>query len=229
MRIVTDTQSLLTADEHIRPQFDRSALLTIDLQADFVTGPYEVPGTEQVVPAVSALVRAFRAASRPIIHIVRLYLPDGGNADICRRSLIASGARLAAPGSWGSGLADGLVSAGRTALDSDRLLSGQVQELGVGEHIIYKPRWSAFYQTPLQEHLADRGVTTLVVAGCNYPNCPRATIYDGSARDYRLVIAADATSGFTDQARGEMTAIGVMCLTVPVIQDLLCGGNEPSR
>ena len=117
VRTVTDTESLLTADQHIRPQFDRAALLTIDMQADFVTGPYAVPGPEQVVPAVSALVRAFRAANRPIIHIVRLYLPDGSNADICRRSLVASGARVAAPGSSGSGLTEGLVSAGRTALD----------------------------------------------------------------------------------------------------------------
>ncbi|WP_285493846.1 isochorismatase family cysteine hydrolase [Actinomadura sp. NBRC 104425] len=213
-------------DEHTRPHFTRAALLTIDMQADFVSGPHAVPGTERIAPAVARLARAFRDAGRPIVHLVRLYLPDGGNADLCRRSLIASGTRLVVPHSPGSRLADGLTPADAAPLDPERLLSGAAQRLADGEHVIYKPRWSAFYRTPLQRHLADLGVDTLVVAGCNYPNCPRATIYDASARDYRLVPAEDATSRFGEHARGEMTGIAAWCLTVPTIERLLraeCG------
>jgi nicotinamidase-related amidase len=215
-------------DEHTRPRFARAALLTIDMQADFVSGPHAVPGTEQIVPAVARLVRAFRDARRPIVHMVRLYLPDGGNADICRRSLIASGTRLVAPHSPGSRLADGLSPASAPSLDPGRLLSGAAQPLADGEHVIYKPRWSAFYQTPLRRHLDDLGVDTLVVAGCNYPNCPRATIYDAGARDYRLVIAEDATSGFGESARPEMTGIAVRCLTVTAIERRLTAGTDES-
>ena len=69
-------------------------------------------------------------------------------------------------------------------------------------------------------------MNTLVVAGCNYPNCPRATIYDASARDYRLVIAEDATSGFGDQARPEMTGIAAWCLTVTAVGRLLRASGE---
>jgi nicotinamidase-related amidase len=92
-------------------------------------------------------------------------------------------------------------------------LSGAAQPLAGSEHVVYKPRWSGFYQTSLRPHLDGLGVNTLVVAGCNYPNCPRATIYDASARDYRLVIAEDATSGFGDHGRPEMTAIAAWPLT----------------
>ena len=35
-------------DEHTRPEFARAALLTIDMQADFISGPHAVPGTEQI-------------------------------------------------------------------------------------------------------------------------------------------------------------------------------------
>jgi nicotinamidase-related amidase len=223
VRGVTDTP--VPGDEHTRPQFARAALLTIDMQADFISGPHAVPGTDRVAPAVAALAHAFRQAGRPIVHIVRLYPPDGGNTDLCRRSLIASGAGPVAPGSPGSQLADGLASAAALPLDPDLLLSGMPQRLAADEHVIYKPRWSAFYQTPLHQHLAAIGVTTLVVAGCNYPNCPRATIYEASARDYRLVIAEDAVSGFDERARPEMTGIAAWPLNVDQVRTLLPGGD----
>jgi len=218
---VMDAESSPPPDDLTSPQFARAALLTIDMQADFVSGAHSVPGTELIAPAVAALARAFRDAGRPVVHMVRLYLPDGSNTDICRRSLITSGTRLVAPHSPGSSLADGLAPPGATPLDPGLLLSGRVQPLADREHVIYKPRWSAFYQTPLRQHLDGLGVSTLVVAGCNYPNCPRATIYDASARDYRLVIAEDATSGFGEHARPEMTGIAVRCLTAAAIERLL--------
>jgi nicotinamidase-related amidase len=229
-------------DEHTRPQFGRAALLTIDLQADVVSGPHSIPGTDRVLPAAAALARAFRDAGRPIVHLVRLYLTDGSNADRCRRSMIASGGGMLVAGSPGSRLADGLVAEGPVAegpvpdeiapdgsppLDAGLLLSGAFQPLGNAEHVLYKPRWSAFYRTALQGHLDDLGVTTLVVAGCNYPNCPRSTVYDASARDYRLVLADDAVSGFGERARQEMTGIAAWCLPVTAITGLLRTAAPP--
>ena len=34
--------------------------------------------------------------------------------------------------------------------------------------------------------------------GCNFPNCPRTSIYEASERDFRVVLARDAISGFPD-------------------------------
>jgi nicotinamidase-related amidase len=76
-----------------------------------------------------------------------------------------------------------------------------VQAFGPDEAAIYKPRWGAFYETPIEDHLRSRGVTTLVFCGCNFPNCPRTSIYEASERDFRIVIARDAISGLERQSR----------------------------
>ena len=52
-------------------------------------------------------------------------------------------------------------------------------------------------------------MTTVVIAGCNFPNCPRATIYEASERDYDVVAAADATSGASAERLAELTGLGV--------------------
>lgn len=190
------------------------ALLTIDVQRDFLSDqPYGVPGTTEVLPQISRLVRAYRDAGRPVVHIVRLYAEDGSDADLVRRGLLASGVRLVAPGSPGSRLAEGLAPDGAAELDPDLLLSGAPQQLGPDEIVLYKPRWGAFYRTPLDAWLRDRGVTSLVVVGCNLPNCPRATLIEGSERDYRLAAVPEALSRTTPQALADLAALGVHLLT----------------
>jgi nicotinamidase-related amidase len=167
-----------------------------------------------VLPAVCTLVDAYRAAGRPIVHVVRRYLPDGSNADLCRRTVLASGASIALPGSPGSQLADGLTPDNTIELDHDQLLAGQLQPLGPAEHAMFKPRWNAFYDTGLNDHLRQTGVDTVVVAGCNYPNCPRGTLFGASERDYRAVLVNDAVSQWTQHARTELGNLGVVTATI---------------
>jgi nicotinamidase-related amidase len=81
--------------------------------------------------------------------------------------------------------------------------------LADNEWAMYKPRWDAFYGTPLESHLRSLGVNTIVVVGCNFPNCPRATVYGASARDFRVVLISDAVSGVYDQGLRELNGIGV--------------------
>ena len=94
-------------------------------------------------------------------------------------------------------------------LDAATLLAGQLQRLDENEWAMYKPRWDAFYGTPLEKHLRDLDVTTVVVVGCNFPNCPRTTIYGASMRDFRTVMIADAVSGVYNQGIRELNGIGV--------------------
>ena len=64
------------------PQWARAALITIDTQCDTLDGqPFEIPGTSAVLPRMRELIEVFRAAGQPIIHIVRIYRPDGANVD----------------------------------------------------------------------------------------------------------------------------------------------------
>ena len=117
---------------------------------------------------------------------------------------------MLATGAAGTQLADELLPAGEAELDGQLLLAGGVQRLAAGEVAIYKPRWGAFYDTPLEAHLRERAVTTLVFCGCNFPNCPRTSIYEASERDFRVVLARDAISGLYERGERELRAIGVV-------------------
>lgn len=198
------------SDPYTSPDFSSAALITIDTQRDVLDGaPLEIAGTSAALDPMRTLVEAFRTAGRPVVHIVRLYRSDGANVDLCRRRGVEKGARILAPGTQGSQLAPPLLPAPDLSLDDELLLDGGVQALGPGESVIYKPRWGAFYETPLEEHLREQDVTTLVFCGCNFPNCPRTSIYEASERDFRVVLARDAISGLYERGEEELAGIGV--------------------
>lgn len=202
------------------PEWPSSALITIDTQCDTLDGqPFEIPGTSAILPRMAELLQAYRNAKKPIIHIVRIYKSDGANVDLCRKELVERGATLVLAGSSGSQLAPDLLPRVGMELDTELLLSGGIQTLESKEVVIYKPRWGAFYNTPLEQHLRAGGISTLVFSGCNFPNCPRASIYEASERDFRLVLAEDAISGLHDQGRREMLNIGVAVLSTEQVID----------
>jgi nicotinamidase-related amidase len=81
-----------------------AALVLIDVQRDFYVddAPMRVAGTAALIPSMAKLARAFKAFRErglPIVHVVRLYRPDGSNVDLVRRNMIEQGARIAVPGS----------------------------------------------------------------------------------------------------------------------------------
>jgi nicotinamidase-related amidase len=201
------------SDPYTAPQLGSSALITIDVQRDVLDGaPLEIPGTSAALPTMATLLRAFRDAGRPIVHVVRIYEPDGSNVDACRRAMVEGGAAILASGAPGTELAAELLPAGAPALDAAALLAGAVQPLGPGEVAIYKPRWGAFFATPLEAHLREQEITTLVFCGCNFPNCPRTSVYEASERDFRVVLVPDAVSGMYERGERELRGIGVVLL-----------------
>ncbi|MER7004198.1 isochorismatase family cysteine hydrolase [Dactylosporangium sp. NPDC000555] len=199
----------LAADPWLRPEWGRAALLTIDTQLDFVEGGASpIPGTAAVLPAVAGLAGAFRAAGRPVVHVVRLY--DGPDVDLARRTLLDGGAPIVRPGSPGSQPAPEILPPGAPPLDPAGLLAGEFQAMGPGEWAMWKPRWGAFHRTGLEAFLRGLDVSTVVVAGCNFPNCPRAAILQATERDFRVVAAADAISGADGRHLAEAARIGAL-------------------
>ena len=212
-------------DAHIAPDLDRSVLVVIDTQVDFLDGgACPIPGTTQILPNIARLLAAYRDVAAPIVHVVRLY--DGDDVDLLRRAVIAAGAPIARPGSVGSQMAPELRLPGAPDLDAPTLLAGDLQQLGPHEVAVWKPRWSAFYRTALDQHLATLGVHTVVFAGCDYPNCPRASIYDASERDYRVLLASDAISGVKKYHLEEAGRIGAVHAGTDSIIQILT--HEPS-
>lgn len=200
--------------DYVSPHFDHLALLVVDMQRDFVLpgAPAEIAGSAAVIHAIHDVITAFRARNFPIVHVVRLYLPDGSNADLCRRSMIAAGKSVAVPGSDGAEVVDELMPR-QMKLDTPNLLLGCLQLLADSEWAMYKPRWGAFYATNLESHLRNLGVDTLAITGCNFPNCPRTTLYEASERDFRTILVTDAVSRLYDQGVKELIDIGVNVMT----------------
>ncbi len=206
---------MISSDEWTRPHVASSALLLIDVQKDFLDGgAMPVPGTTDVLPRLTALAEAFRAARRPIVHVVRLYAGD--DVDLVRRASVASGGGPVRPGSRGARVPSAVLGR-EVEPDPDLLFAGRPQAVGPAEWLLWKPRWSAFHRTGLHDLLHGLGVDTVVVAGCNFPNCPRATIFDASARDYRVVMVAEATSGVTEERWDDLLAIGAVGATVAAV------------
>jgi nicotinamidase-related amidase len=204
------------------PHFESSALLVIDTQVDFLDGGVSpIAGTSDRLPEMISLVEAYRAVGRPIVHVVRLY--DGEDVDLVRRAATQDGAGIVRPGSAGARIAPSLLPDSELELDSDALLAGQLQTVGRDEVVMWKPRWSAFYRTPLDEYLRYRKIDTVVVAGCNFPNCPRATIFGASERDYRVVLAQDATSGVTPDRLADAVNIGVWAMSTEAVLSEVAG------
>ena len=201
--------------DYLSPQREKLALLTIDAQRDFISGlpfgPCEsaLDSPPPFILAMQRLVEACRKAGIPIIHAVRLYRCDGSNADLFHRAAIEEGRRFVMPGSCGSELADALKPDPSIRLQTETLLAGRPQTLGPKEWIYYRPRWSAFYESSLKTDLDKMGITSLLIAGCNFPYGPRSTIFAASNRDFRMLVATDAVSGATQSELDELARIGV--------------------
>ncbi len=210
------------------PQKGTAALLTLSAQQDFVSpgSPYRVSGAQRVLPALARTVRGFRAQGAPLFHALRLYRPDGSNVDACRRQAVEEGLRVFMPGTMGAELIDEVGPANAPRLDAHELFDGGFQALGEAEWAFYRPRWGAFHDTGLEARLNDLGVTTLVLCGFNFTTAMRATIYEASARDLRIVVVSDAVGGGSAAAIEELARIGVYLMPSSSCLDWLAGGTS---
>lgn len=194
------------------------------MQRDFYEpgAPARIAGTAECIPAMWRVADAFRRAGMPIVHVVRLYLANGSNAEPVRRPMLAT-VGIVRPGTRGSEIAPELLPAAVPPLDADLLLAGVPQRLGHREWALYKPRWGAFFGTPLEDHLRALGVDTAVFVGCNFPNCPRTSLYEASERDFGTVLVSDAVSGTYQRGLREVAAIGAAVMTSTEVAEAVAG------
>ena len=134
----------------------------------------------------------------PVFHIVREYRADGSDIEISRREAFLSGRPYVVPGTSGVEIVDGL---------SPRST----------EYRIVKPRFSAFFGTELDLILRRLAVECLAVCGTQYPNCIRATAFDGLSHGYPVFVITDATSASSDDVAEsnirDMRAVGIACVS----------------
>ena len=213
-------QGEVIMDKYIEPDFTRSVVVIIDMQNDFVlpNAISEIPGSYEVISNILKILNKARNNNIEIIHVIRLYEPNGLNVDICRRTIIQNGTKIVCPYTNGADIVAELKP-NKQQLNFNQLLAGEIQNISEKEWVIYKPRWGAFYKTKLEEFLLSKNLNTLIFIGCNFPNCPRASIYEASARDFKIVLGIDAISQIYPKGLEEMKNIGVSLMTTKEIID----------
>lgn len=176
--------------------FDASttALIVVDMQNAYATeggyldiAGFDVSQTGPVIARIAAAVAAARAAG-----ILVLWFQNGWDADYVEaggpgspnwhksnalktmRRKPGLNSRLLAKGTWDYALVDALVPE-------------------PGDIVLPKPRYSGFYNTPLDSMLRARGIRTLVFTGIATNVCVESTLRDGFFLEYFGVVLADAT------------------------------------
>lgn len=177
-----------------------TALLIIDMQHDFVLpgAPLCVAGATASVQNIANATADARRHGYDIIHVVRSHAADGSDAEPARRHLFTNGTGYCVAGMDGSRIVDAL-----TPLE--------------GDYIVKKKRFSAFFKTELDRVINEKGITRLLIAGTQYPNCIRATAVDALNRDLEVVVLTDCCSAQTDEVAAsniaDMSAMGIECMT----------------
>ena len=163
----------------------KPALIIIDMQNGFLNpeSPLCIKGARATVPACARVIRACRRTDVPVVFVNRAYRADGSDVEHTRRRVWEEGGKPLTPGSTGPISIENPTEFERVPEDYE----------------IIKPRYSAFFQTPLDLLLRRLGVDTVLLAGTTTPNCIRTTCYDAISLDYSVVVLADCCSSNTEE------------------------------
>lgn len=148
-----------------------TALLLVDFTVGFNDPDLFGGGNiDAAVKRTVGLLEFFRRSGRPVAHSRVVYADDGSDASVFT------------------------IKAPRLLMLTEHHPAGQfVPELppAPGELVVRKTQASAFFGTGLGPWLTQRGVDTVVVAGCTTSGCVRATVVDAISWNYRTIVARD--------------------------------------
>jgi len=178
----------------------KTALIIIDMQNDYVLSHASecIEGALDIVPNIKVLLDMARNNSTPIFHVYREYRSDGSDIEKTRLDAFMRGEKYCVPDTYGCEIIDAL-------LPRD------------GEYRIVKNRFSAFMNTELDFILRRLNIENISICGIQYPNCIRASIFDGVALGYDVTLITDATAAKTEEIAQanilDIKNIGVECVT----------------
>jgi nicotinamidase-related amidase len=147
-----------------------------------------------VRPAIASLLRAWRAAGAPVVHIVS-GSADPGGADLLpriRRRRADMGLQFDVSGIYPEGSREREV----------------LEELSpaAGEPVLNKVTTSAFTSTGIDMILRNRAVTDVVVCGVVANVCVELTARDAADRGFGVIIPEDGTAAYDEAAFQAMLA-----------------------
>jgi nicotinamidase-related amidase len=155
-----------------------SALLVVDMQKFFLdaASPSFTCGGLAILPTVKRLVEGFRRADRPVIFTRHVHHPDDIDSGIMGWWW---------PGKCLEGSPESEVHAELAPL--------------AREKVVFKHRYSAFYNTDLETVLRCLKVEDIVITGVMTSMCCESTARDAYYRDYRVFFLADGTGAINEE------------------------------
>lgn len=157
---------------------DKAALMVVDMQRFFLSpeSPTFTSAGNAIIPNVKQLIAAFRAAGRPVIYTRHVHHPERFDAGIMEW--------------WWQGMClEG---------SSESELHGEIAPLP-NEKVLFKHRYSAFYNTDLETVLRCLKIEELVISGVMTNMCCESTARDAYYRDYKVFFLADGTGSITEE------------------------------
>lgn len=176
----------------------KTAVIVVDMQNDFGAkgGMFDRAGIDigpiqKAVQPTALVIAAARKAGVPVIYLKMAFRPDlsdAGGVDSpnwIKHQPFHVGQRVQSP--------EGKES---RVLIRDTWNTEILRELtpNASDTVIYKTRFSGFYQTDLDHVLKRLGIKYLIVTGCTTSVCVESTIRDAMFRDYLCVLPADCTA-----------------------------------
>lgn len=174
------------------PEMDKSALIIVDMQNDFVHtdggfahmarqrpgAAMDMPFLMSTIPQIKRLADGFRRSGRPVIYVAHVLKPDYSDAQFpwWGIGLTPGGnSTFIVEGSWGAQIVDGLKPR-------------------ADEHVVVKKGFGGFSNTPLDTILRCMGVATCGVAGVTTCVCISTTGRGGVEHNYRTILVHDAVA-----------------------------------
>jgi len=194
----TGSVTLAAKPEPIAIDPARTAVIVVDMENDFAAkggmfdrAGLDISGAQKAIAPTAKVLAAARQAGMKIVYLRMGYRPDLsdlGATDSVNRTRhlkFGVGQKIQAP--------DGRES---RVLIRDTWDTDIVPELKpqTSDIVIYKTRFSGFYQTDLDATLKKFGIKYLIVTGVTTSICVESTVRDAMFRDYLCVLLSDCMS-----------------------------------
>ena len=175
-----------------------SALLVLDMQGYFLdpSSHAYVPSAAAILTGLKALTHTYARQGRPVIFTQHVNTPeDAGKMSTWWRGLITTGEPLAAI----------------------------VPEFDLSTGIVLtKTQYDAFYGTPLEEILRERGVKQVVIGGVMTHLCCETTARSAFMRGFDVFFLIDGTATYQrDYHRASLLNLAHGFATLVTVNDLL--------
>jgi ureidoacrylate peracid hydrolase len=177
----------------------RTAVIVVDMQNDFGAegGMFHRAGIDiskirAAVAPTRKVLDAARNAGIPVIYLKMAFKPDLSDAGASDSPLLARGLKVFR---FGANVKSP-TGADSRILIRDTWNTEILAELkpAAEDIVLYKHRFSGFYETELHSTLQRLGARYLVFTGCTTTLCVESTIRDARFRDYASVVLADCTA-----------------------------------